>query len=126
MRYRPKENKNLIVCPKNKQYTDIVVCAANCPNKRYCSIYKEKISLEVLMSFIEKHPDYILIGELMPTKTSKPKEPTFWIVNADNQLSEVTESEIMQNPQNYLDKQIWQKPPFKYEVIITLKKIKVD
>jgi hypothetical protein len=78
------------------------------------------------MSFIEKHPDYILIGELMPTKTSKPKEPTFWIVNADNQLSEVTESEIMQNPQNYLDKQIWQKPSFKYEVIITLKKIKVD
>jgi len=126
LRNRPRENKNLIVCPKSKQYTDIVVCAANCENKRYCEIYREKISLEILLEFIEKHPEYILVGELMPSKTTKPKETTFWVVTGENQFEEVTESEVMNNPQNYLNKQIWQKPPFKYEVVITLKKIKVD
>ena len=78
------------------------------------------------MDFIEKHPDYILVGELMATKTEKPKEPTFWVVTGDNQFQEVTESEIMKNPQNYIDKQIWQKPPFKFEVVITLRKVKAD
>ncbi len=126
MRHRVKENKNLIVCPKSKQYTDIIVCAATCENKRFCKIYKERISLEILMEFIEKHPDYILVGELMATKTVKPKETTFWVVMGENQFEEVTESEIMKNPQNYLDKQIWQKPPFKYEVVITLRKVKAD
>ncbi|MDO9577057.1 MAG: hypothetical protein Q7J16_04160 [Candidatus Cloacimonadales bacterium] len=78
------------------------------------------------MEFIEKHPDYILVGELMATKTEKPKETTFWVVMGENQFEEVTESEIMKNPQNYLDKQIWQKPPFKFEVVVTLRKVKAD
>ena len=78
------------------------------------------------MDFIEKHPNYILVGELMATKSAKPKELTFWVVNEDNQYEEVTEKEVMKNPQNYLGKQIWQKPPFKYEVVITLKRIKAD
>jgi len=126
LRHRPKTNKNLIVCPKSKQYTDIIVCAANCDRKRYCEIYRERISLEILQEFIENHPNYILVGELIPSKTNKPKETTFWVVTGENEFTEVTESEVMKNPQNYIDKQIWQKPPYKYEVVVTLKRIKVD
>jgi hypothetical protein len=62
----------------------------------------------------------------MATKPVKPKELTFWVVSEDNQFVEVTEKEVMKNPQEYLGKQIWQKPPFKYEVVITLKKVKAD
>jgi len=79
LRKRIRENKNLIVCHKSKQYTDIIVCAATCEDKRFCKIYKEKISLQILTDFIEKHPNYILVGELMATKSVKPKELTFWV-----------------------------------------------
>lgn len=127
MRRRIKENKNLVVCPKNKQYTDIIVCAANCEYRRFCKVYREKITLETLLGFIEKHPEYELVGELMAAeKVKKTKDQTFWVVTGENQYEEVTESEVMKNPQNYIDKQIWQKPPFRYEVVITLKRIKAD
>ncbi len=79
------------------------------------------------MEFIEKHPEYELVGELMAAeKAKKTKENTFWVVTGENQYEEVTEKEVMKNPQNYIDKQIWQKPPFRYEVVITLKRIKAD
>lgn len=127
MRIKVKKNKNLVVCPKNRQYTDIIVCAATCDYRRFCKVYREKISLETLLEFIEKHPEYELVGELMAAeKTKKPKEQTFWVVTGENQYEEVLESEVMNNPQKYIDKQIWQKPPFRYEVVVTLKRIKAD
>lgn len=127
MRRIIRENKNLIVCPRNRQYTDIIVCAANCDYRRLCKIYKEKISIEILMEFVEKHPDYKLVGELMPTeKIINKGEKKFWIVTGENQFVEVTESEVMKNPQKYIKKPIWQKPPFKYEVVVTLKRVKVE
>ncbi|MCD4796319.1 MAG: hypothetical protein K8R49_04000 [Candidatus Cloacimonetes bacterium] len=53
-------------------------------------------------------------------------EKKFWIVTGENQFEEVTEKEIMKNPQKYIKKQIWQKPPFKFEVVVTLKRIKAE
>jgi len=127
LRRKIKENKNLVVCPKNRQYTDIIVCAATCDYRRFCKVYREKITLETLLEFIEKHPEYELVGELMAAeKAKKTKENTFWVVTGENQYEEVTEKEVMKNPQNYIDKQIWQKPPFRYEVVVTLKRIKAD
>ena len=127
MRRIIRENKNLIVCPRNRQYTDIIVCAANCDYKRFCKIYKEKISIEILLEFVEKHPDYKLVGEIMATeKVINKGEKKFWVVSGENQFVEVTESEVMKNPQKYIKKQIWQKPSFKYEVIVTLKRVKAE
>ena len=126
MRHK-KRNDRLIVCPRTKQFTDIVVCAASCQNR--CSIYRETITLEMLQNFIEKHPEYEIIGEIMPEKTkSKPqvKENKYWILDEQNVVEEVSEKMIMKNPQDYIGKQIWQKPPFKYDIVITLKRVKVE
>ena len=62
----------------------------------------------------------------MPSKTTKPKETTFWVVTGENEFTEVKESELMKNPQDYIGKHIWQKPPYKYEVVVTLKRVKAD
>ncbi len=81
--------------------------------------------MEALLEFVEKHPEYKLKGELMPAKKiAEPKEKKFWIVGSDKKITEVSEKEIMDNPQEYLKKKIWDKPTYKYEVIITLKRIK--
>jgi hypothetical protein len=122
---RKKRNDRLIVCPKTKQFTDIVVCAASCQNR--CSVYRMTITLEMLLKYIEEHPEYEIIGEIMPEKTKpKVKENKYWIVDDQNVVQEVSEKMIMKNPQEYLGKQIWQKPPFKYDLVITLKRVKVE
>ena len=60
-------------------------------------------------------------------KANTEKTRQAWIESRTMDLDEaVKESEVMKNPQNYIDKQIWQKPPFRYEVVITLKRIKAD
>ena len=83
------------------------------------------ITNELLLDFIEKHPKYKLVGELMPTgKTIKKGENIYLVVSKDNQVEEVPEKKIMDNPQNYLKKQIWLKPPFHYELVVSLKRIK--
>jgi len=120
---RKKFNKNLVVCPKTKQFTDLIVCAASCQNR--CQIYRDSITLESLLEFVEKHPEYKIRGELMPAKkTAESKEKKFWVIGVDNKITEVTQKEIMDNPREYLDKKIWDKPTYKYEVIITLKRTK--
>ena len=124
---RKKRNERLIVCPRTKQFTDIVVCAASCQSR--CSIYRETITLEMLQNFIEKHPEYEIRGEIMPEKTKpkpKAKENKYWILDEQNLVKEVSENMIMKNPQDYIGKQIWQKPPFKYDIVITLKRVKVE
>ncbi|MBN2460009.1 MAG: hypothetical protein JXB60_00260 [Candidatus Cloacimonetes bacterium] len=120
-----RENQHLIICPDTKQFTDLVVCAANCGHK--CSKYRSFITYEMLLDYVEKHPEYMIIGEIMPTQKTSPKDVNkYWIVSKDNTLQEVSEDEIMKNPQNYLDKQIWQKPPYRFEIIVTLRRIKAD
>jgi len=121
-----RQNKNVIICPKSKQFTDIIVCAANCAENRYCEEYRKKISLDILLDFVEAHPNYKLIGELMATKETKSKETKLWIMNKDNQVEEITEKEVLNNPQKYIKAQIWDKPTFKYEVIIKLKRVRVE
>ncbi len=59
-------------------------------------------------------------------KTINKGEKKFWIVTGENQFEEITEKEIMKNPQKYIKKQLWQKPPFKFEIVVTLKRIKVE
>ena len=125
MRKQIRSDINLVVCPKNKRHTDIIVCAASCEDRKFCKEYRNKITNELLLNFIEKHPKYKLVGELMPTaKTVKKSENIYLVVSKDNQVEEVPEKEIMDNPQNYLKKQIWLKPQFHYELVVSLKRIK--
>ncbi len=124
-RIKRRKNQGLIICPKTKQYTDIIVCAAACREK--CRIYKDAVSLELLLEYVEQHPEYKVIGELMAT-TKKPQAQgnKYWIISEENTVVEVSEKEIMENPQEYIDKQIWQRPPYKFELVISLKKVKAD
>ena len=122
---RKKRNDRLIVCPKTRQFTDIVVCAASCHQR--CSVYRNTITLDMLLKYIEEHPEYEIIGEIMPEK-AKPKSKVnkYWILDDQNVVKEVSERVIMNNPQDYIGKQIWQKPPFRYDLVITLKRVKVE
>jgi len=115
-----------VICPRSKQWTDLVVCAAGCERRATCEIYRKSITIEDLLEFIENHPDYEIKGEIMAAgKTTTTKtEKRYWVIYPDTTYKEVTESEIINNPQEYVDKQIWDKPPFKYEVVISLKRIK--
>lgn len=60
----------------------------------------------------------------MATKKTSKKEKRFWILNKDKTFTEVSEKEVLDNPQEYLDKEIWEKPPYRYEVVISLKRIR--
>jgi len=63
----------------------------------------------------------------MPVKAKTTvKETKYWILDDQNVVQEVNEKEIMKNPQDFLNKQIFQKPPFKYDLVITLKRVKVE
>ncbi|MCK4956871.1 MAG: hypothetical protein KAS49_04495 [Candidatus Cloacimonetes bacterium] len=124
MRVKKRKNQNLVVCPKNKQFTDLVVCAASCDRKMSCKEYVSKISIEMLTQYIEEHPEYEIRGELMATKKTQT-QTTFWVIDKEKKVIEVTEEEIMQNPLDYRDMEIWDKPPYKYEVVVTLKRKKV-
>ena len=121
-----KRKTYLIICPKNKQFKNIIACAAGCPEHLSCKEYRLRVRLEILELFVAKHPEYEIIGEIMPVKktTKKENEKTFWIVKDDKTVTEVSESEVIKNPQKYIDKEIWEKPPYKYQVVISLKRIK--
>ena len=63
----------------------------------------------------------------MAVKNQTKKAVTkFWIINAEKQVEEITEKEVMENPQKYLNVEIWDKPTFKYEVVIKLKKVRAE
>lgn len=57
-------------------------------------------------------------------KKKVPAVKMYWVINDDKTVVEVTETEIRNNPQEYITKEIWDRPPFRYEVLISLKKIK--
>lgn len=119
-----------IFCPKKKRYESIYSCALNC--KKKCEAYHNNITIGSLQKYCEKFPDYEIIGVLMPKKTTpkvvsdsaKPKEKLFWIIGEDNTYQEVAESEIIANPKEYLSKEIWEKPPNEFEIVIALRKKK--
>ncbi|MDY6915889.1 MAG: hypothetical protein SVM86_06210 [Candidatus Cloacimonadota bacterium] len=60
----------------------------------------------------------------MATKKTSKKEKRFWVINKDKTFTEVSEKEVLDNPQEFLEKEIWEKPPWRYEVIISLKRIR--
>lgn len=122
MRGIGKKNKNLIVCPQSKQFKDLIVCAATCD--KFCSQYLQNIRLEILQEYVEQHPEYKLTGVIMAEKKSTQKVKKFWVLDSEKKVVEVEEKEIIDNPQAYIDKEIWDRPPYKYEVIIALKRVK--
>lgn len=124
MRVKKRKNQNLVVCPKNRQFTDLVVCAASCDQKMKCSAYTSQINVEMLMQYVIDHPEYEIIGEIMATKTKKVEKKILWVVDAEKKVSEVTEEEVMNNPLEYQNKELWDRPPYKYEVIVTLRRTK--
>ncbi len=125
MRVKKRKNQNLIVCPRTKRFTDLVVCAASCDFKMKCSEYISKIDIEMLEQYIIDHPEYEIIGELMVKKKEVTEQKMLWVVDSEKKVVEVTEKEIMENPLKYQDKEIWDRPPYKYEVVVTLKRTKV-
>jgi len=124
MRVKKRKNQNLIVCPRTKQFTDLVVCAASCDHKMRCSEYILKIDIEMLEQYIIDHPEYEIKGELMAKKKEITEQKKFWVVDSEKKVEEVNEQEIMENPLKYQDKEIWDRPPYKYEVVVTLKRTK--
>ncbi|PID29037.1 MAG: hypothetical protein CSB55_02920 [Candidatus Cloacimonadota bacterium] len=70
----------------------------------------------------------------MPVKknTASPKDSVkkFWILKEEEGKDEktvtvVTEDEIINNPLEYMNAEIWDCPPYKYELTVSLKKVKV-
>jgi len=119
-----KVNKNLVVCPRNKQFKDLIVCAASCD--KLCKQYIQNIRLSTLLEYVEEHPEYKLTGVIMAEKKiAASKTKKYWVLDSERKVVEVEESEILDNPQDYITKEIWDRPPYKYEVIIALKKVKV-
>ncbi len=123
MRRIGKKNLNLVVCPRNKQFQDLVVCAASCDH--FCTKYIQNIRLDILQKYVEEHPEYKIIGVIMAgQKTPQASKKLYWVIDSDKKVIEVEEKEILGNPQLYLDKEVWDRPPYKYEVIIALKRVK--
>jgi hypothetical protein len=119
-----RRKKYLIICPKNKQFKNIIACAAGCPEHLKCKEYRARISLETLELFVAKHPEYEIIGEIMAEKKVQRNEKIYWIIKDDKTFVEVSEKEIIKNPQKYIGKEIWERPPYKYELVISLKRVR--
>ncbi len=120
-------HSNTILCYKSKRFENLIVCSINCHNR--CELYKQFFSIEMLNDYILQHPEYEIIGEIMAqtkattpkNNSSKPKEKLFWVIT-ETSFEEVTESELINNPVNYLGKVIHEKPKEDFELVVTLKK----
>lgn len=121
------QNKTTLICPHTKRFESIFVCAINCQNR--CGLYLDNITLSILEEFVQQHPEYEIIGEIMPVKNvkdtdKKKKVKEYWIVDEDDRIEEVTLEEILKNPQLFIGKEIWDKPPNEYEIVVALKRKK--
>ncbi|MEA1972384.1 MAG: hypothetical protein U9N34_03695 [Candidatus Cloacimonadota bacterium] len=124
MKVERRKLKKSVICPITHQFKAIIVCAYDCKTK--CELYQRNVTSKTLDIFIEKHPEYELIGELMPkAKKKSTAEKIFWIKDEEGKIQEVTENEVMKNPKEYLDKDIFDKPTYEYNVIISLKRKKL-
>ncbi len=117
-----------IICHKSKRFENIIVCASQCLER--CNLFKRFFNLEILLEYIEQHPEYEIIGELMAqvksntkpaTKGETTKQKLYWVIT-ENTFEEVTESELINNPVPYLGKVIFEKPKDQFELIVSLKK----
>lgn len=54
----------------------------------------------------------------------KKKIKEYWVIGDEGTIEEVTEQEILDNPQQFFGKEIWDKPPNEYEIVIALKRKK--
>lgn len=59
---------------------------------------------------------------LTGTPNTKTKQKLFWVIEEAGQYVEVTEQDIVTEPQKFLGKEIYEKPVNQYELIISLKK----
>jgi hypothetical protein len=127
------DNPNIILCKKSKRFENIIVCTHNCFDR--CDEYKKRFNIEIIKEYLENHPDYEMKGIIMATgkKTTDKSnssnkntksEKIYWIINEENKFMEVTESEIINNPADYLNKPMYEKPKDLYEIIVTIKKTK--
>jgi len=129
MKKAPKigNNPEIILCRKSKRFENIIVCTSKCLNR--CDQYKKNFNIEIIKNYIINHPDYELKGVIMPvskkatetTITSKT-EKTYWFVTEEKQLLEVTESEVINNPAEYLGKEMYEKPKDQYEIVVMIRK----
>ena len=138
---RPKKpskignNPEIILCPKSKRFANIISCTYQCYNR--CDLYFKQFNIEIIKKYIETHPEYEMKGVIMPSSkiatqtkipeskpTSKPdsKEKIYWIISEDNQFAEVTETEIISNPAEYIGKPMYEKPKDQYEIVVIIKK----
>lgn len=119
-----KRVKKSLICPRTKRFESIYVCAANCKNR--CFLYNQNICIEVLEQYIQLHPEYEIIGELMPEQKlkPKPKEKSFLTKNKDGLFMEVSEKTIINNPKEYMESEIWEKSPNQYELVVSLRRKK--
>jgi len=125
MTEKESKNKTTLVCPHNKRFESIFVCAINCPNR--CQQYLDNVDLAILEEFISLHPEYEIKGELMATTktdSTAKKVKHYWTIDDEGKVEEVSEQDIIDNPQEYFEKEIWDKPPYQYEIVIALKRKK--
>ncbi|MCL2064024.1 MAG: hypothetical protein FWG98_06590 [Candidatus Cloacimonetes bacterium] len=121
------DNPEIILCKKSQRFENIIVCTINCRDR--CAEYRLKFDIDLLKKYIETYPDYEMKGVIMPvskqtipTTTKTTKEKIYWIVAEENKVLEVTESEIINNPAQYIGKPMYEKPKDQYEIIVTIKK----
>lgn len=117
---RPKKS---VFCPLKLRFESLEVCAYECRHK--CKAYAECVSLARLIRYTELHPEYEIVGELMAKNevVKKVKEgKLYWVIVEDNKFLEVAESEIIDNPQKFLGREIYDKPPVEYELVVALRK----
>eukprot|EP01156_Anaeramoeba_ignava_P005940 Anaeramoba_ignava/a347366_8.p2 GENE.a347366_8~~a347366_8.p2 ORF type:complete len:127 (+),score=23.69 a347366_8:970-1350(+) len=124
LRNRKKVDRTSIVCPKSKRHESLFVCAINCHKK--CPKYIETITIGLLLEFVNQHPEYKIVGEMMAAPKAKKtaEEKKYWVVTEENHFVELTEKEILENPLDYIGKQVFDRPPAQYEIVVALKKIK--
>lgn len=49
-------------------------------------------------------------------------EKVYWVVDDENRVIETQESSITGNPQEYLGKRIYDRPPAEYEIVVALRR----
>ena len=124
---KQNNNKTTLICPLTKRFESIFVCAINCHDR--CRQYLENVDISVLEEFVQLHPEYEIKGEIMPvskntSNTDKKKVKEYWIIDDENRVEEVTEEEVLGDPQKFFNKNIWDKPPNQYEIVVALKRKK--
>jgi hypothetical protein len=121
------QNPEILHCRKSNRFENIIVCTINCLDR--CYEYQKRFDIEIIKNYILKNTDYEMKGVIMPTtkkdttpKQSVTKEKTYWIISEGNVVLEVPESEVRNNPAEYIGKPMFEKPKDEYEVIVTIKK----